>query len=77
MRLSPRQRQALTLVCEGNTDKEIASQLDLSVRTVTHHVNMAVKRLNAKSRSHAAAIFVSRNLAGIACSRRLRRSVSD
>jgi DNA-binding NarL/FixJ family response regulator len=36
-RLSPRQREVLQLVAEGNTTKEIAVRLDLSTKTVEMH----------------------------------------
>ena len=36
-RLTPRQREVLQLVAEGNTTKEIARKLDLSVKTVEMH----------------------------------------
>ena len=40
-RLTPRQREVLQLVAEGNTSKAIAKQLGLSVRTVeTHRTQM-------------------------------------
>ena len=36
-RLTPRQREVLQLVAEGNTTKEIGSKLNLSVKTVEMH----------------------------------------
>ncbi|HEY2251032.1 MAG TPA: response regulator transcription factor [Planctomycetaceae bacterium] len=36
-RLSPRQREVLQLIAEGNTNKEMARKLNLSVKTVEKH----------------------------------------
>ncbi len=40
-RLTPRQREILQLIAEGNSTKEMARKLDVSVKTVeTHRVNL-------------------------------------
>ncbi|HEX7153616.1 MAG TPA: response regulator transcription factor [Thermoanaerobaculia bacterium] len=44
--LTPRQREILQLVAEGNTSKEIAHRLSLSHRTVEAHRNQLMKRLD-------------------------------
>jgi len=36
-RLTPRQREILQLVAEGNTTKQIASMLNISIKTVETH----------------------------------------
>lgn len=42
--LSPREKQVMDLVTEGCSNKEVASQLDLSVKTVeTHRANVMAK----------------------------------
>src|ERR1019366_889108 len=38
-RLSPRERELVTLVARGHTDAQIASQLYISVRTVSSHLD--------------------------------------
>jgi DNA-binding NarL/FixJ family response regulator len=43
--LTPRQRQILRLVAEGNNTKEIAFQLGLSVKTVETHRSEVMERL--------------------------------
>lgn len=43
--LTPRQREILQLVAEGQTSKEIAQRLNLSHRTVEVHRNQLMKRL--------------------------------
>lgn len=44
--LTPRQREILQLVAEGRTTKEIASRLDLSIKTVETHRTQLMERLN-------------------------------
>jgi DNA-binding NarL/FixJ family response regulator len=51
--LTTRQEQALRLVGEGLTSKEIAARLFLSVRTVEMHVRNAMSRLGARTRAEA------------------------
>lgn len=51
--LSDRQNQVLGLVAEGRTDKEIASQLQLSVRTVQKHLERAYRSLGVTTRTAA------------------------
>ncbi|MBC2713274.1 MAG: response regulator transcription factor [Desulfosarcina sp.] len=46
--LTPRERQVLQMIAEGNTDRQISEQLCISVRTVhRHHANIRSK-LNLK-----------------------------
>jgi DNA-binding NarL/FixJ family response regulator len=45
-RLTPRQREVLQLIAEGNTSKDIARRLDLSVKTVDMHRTMLMKQLD-------------------------------
>ena len=58
MKLTKRQTEIIKLVAQGCGDKEIAGKLALSCRTISVHVAGAIKRLKARSRSHAVAIFV-------------------
>ncbi|MEY2540985.1 MAG: hypothetical protein QOI22_587 [Verrucomicrobiota bacterium] len=44
--LTPRQREILQLVAEGKNTKEIASDLDVSVKTVESHRLQLMERLN-------------------------------
>ncbi len=44
--LSPRQREILQLIAEGNTTKDIANLLNLSVKTVDTHRTQLMERLN-------------------------------
>nr|WP_246310604.1 helix-turn-helix transcriptional regulator [Nesterenkonia sandarakina] len=48
--LSRRERQVSLLVSEGRTNREVAEQLVLSVRTVEYHVANAMTKLKIHSR---------------------------
>jgi two-component system response regulator DevR len=56
-KLSPQERRILTLVVEGNTNKEIAKALGLSDKTIKNYLSNAFQKLNVRRRSHAAALF--------------------
>jgi two-component system, NarL family, response regulator NreC len=47
--LSPREREILQLVAEGNSSKDIANLLDLSVYTVETHRARIMQKLNLRS----------------------------
>ena len=53
--LTPRELDVLRLVAEGRTDREIADALFLSRRTVTSHLTAILTKLDAPSRTAAAA----------------------
>lgn len=46
--LTPRQREILQLIAEGNSTKEIAGRLALSVKTVETHRSQLMERLNIR-----------------------------
>jgi DNA-binding NarL/FixJ family response regulator len=48
--LTLRQRQLVTLVAQGMTNKEIASELNLSEFTVKNHIHRIMKQVDAGSR---------------------------
>jgi DNA-binding CsgD family transcriptional regulator/tetratricopeptide (TPR) repeat protein len=52
--LTPRQMDVLRLVAEGCTNQEIANRLNLSMKTVDHHVSAILEKLGADSRRVAA-----------------------
>lgn len=54
--LTPREREVLELLGWGRTNKEIAEELVLSVRTVGLHVSHVLAKLGAGNRSEAARI---------------------
>lgn len=51
--LSPRELQVLALVVAGNSNKEIASQLQISEGTVKIHLNRLMRKLGARGRVEA------------------------
>lgn len=57
-RLSPRERSILALVAEGKTNKEIATALGLSDKTVKNYFSHILEKLGLARRSHAAAFFI-------------------
>lgn len=59
MRLSPKKHKILTLLARGYTDKEIAQDLDMSIRTVQTHVSSIISTLNARNRTNAVALYMS------------------
>lgn len=46
--LTPREREVLTLIAEGRSNKEIADLLFISVRTAQHHRANIMKKLNTR-----------------------------
>jgi DNA-binding NarL/FixJ family response regulator len=51
--LSPRQREILAMVAQGNTNSEIASTLGLSLQTVKNHLTAIMRTVGARRRSQA------------------------
>ena len=54
--LTPRESEILALVAEGRTNGEIGKQLFISTKTVSVHVSNVLGKLDAGSRTEAAAI---------------------
>ncbi|WP_282128079.1 response regulator transcription factor [Roseobacter litoralis] len=55
-KLSQRERQVLSGLCTGKSNKEIARDLDLQEVTIKLHVRTLCKKLDAKNRTQAAMI---------------------
>lgn len=53
--LSTQERRVLALIAEGMTNREIASALDLSVKTIKNYVSSILGKLRMHRRSEAAA----------------------
>ena len=60
--LSNREREVLSLIIEGLTDRQIAEQLFISHRTVMRHVANILRKLDLDSRTAAAAKAVAEDL---------------
>jgi two-component system, NarL family, nitrate/nitrite response regulator NarL len=48
--LTPRERDVLTILAEGRSNKEIGNRLDLSEKTIKHHVANILQKLRARNR---------------------------
>jgi two-component system, NarL family, response regulator DevR len=57
--LSPQERRVLALVAEGKTNKEIATALELSDKTVKNYLSNIFQKLHVSSRAHAVTIFIT------------------
>ena len=55
--LTPREKEILSFIVEGKSDKEIAKELYLSVRTVTTHVFHILKKFGKQSRLSLVAYY--------------------
>lgn len=62
MRLTRRQKDVLTLVSAGNSDKEAGRVLGIEAVSVKTHAWYAVRALGAKNRPHAVAIAMRAGL---------------
>jgi DNA-binding NarL/FixJ family response regulator len=49
--LSRREQQLVELICWGQTNKEIASRLNLSEHTVKNHVHRILRKTGAQDRA--------------------------
>lgn len=57
--LSPREREVHSLIARGLTNKEIASELFISTKTVYNHVNHILAKLGVSNRTEAALMAAS------------------
>lgn len=58
--LTERETDILTRVASGNSNKIIASQLDISEATVKYHLKSILSKLGANDRTHAVTIAMKR-----------------
>jgi DNA-binding CsgD family transcriptional regulator len=61
-RLSPREVEVLRLLAAGQTSKEVAAALVLSVRTVERHITHVYEKIGARGRADAAAFALRHGL---------------
>jgi DNA-binding NarL/FixJ family response regulator len=59
---TPREREVLRLLVAGRTDREIAGELFVSVRTVEHHVARILDKLDVHTRTAAATAALAAGL---------------
>ena len=63
--LTRREQEVLELICEGNSNAEIAARLVISVKTVDHHVSAVLLKLGVASRGAAASAAARLGLAAM------------
>jgi DNA-binding CsgD family transcriptional regulator len=63
--LTAREREVLTLLVDGLTNREIAAELDVSVHTAKFHVNAILQKLGAMTRTEAVVIAARSGLVEI------------
>lgn len=56
--LTERERETLDLLSEGNSNKEMADKMCLSLETIKSHLQTIYKKLGVKSRTEAAILFL-------------------
>jgi DNA-binding NarL/FixJ family response regulator len=54
--LTQRERQVLTLLAEGATNREIGARLYMAEKTASVHVSRILAKLDVRSRTQAAAV---------------------
>jgi DNA-binding CsgD family transcriptional regulator/tetratricopeptide (TPR) repeat protein len=57
--LTAREREVLTLVCDGASNAQIADRLVISAKTVDHHVSAILGKLGVTSRADAARVALA------------------
>jgi DNA-binding NarL/FixJ family response regulator len=61
-RLTTREREVLKLIAEGMINKEIATRLYISEKTVKNHVSNIFRKLNVSDRTQAAIYAIKNNI---------------
>jgi DNA-binding CsgD family transcriptional regulator len=61
-RLSPRERQLITLIAQGRTDAQIAAQLYITVRTVGSHLDRIRDKTGCRRRADLTRLALSAGL---------------
>lgn len=56
--LSPREEEIIRLIIQGKTDRQIASYLGISPRTVSVYVSRIFRKLGVHSRCSAVAVYL-------------------
>ena len=75
--LTPKEMQILTLVAEGNQNKQIANILGISEQTIKNHVSAIMRKLNANDRAHAVMLAMRNGLVPVEPDRQWGRRRDD
>lgn len=62
--LTPRQREVLSLIAQGDSNKEMAGKLGIAEGTIRIHVAAILKGLNLRNRTQAALLAVQSSVGG-------------
>lgn len=60
--LTPREKEVLSFVAQGLTNKEIADQLFISEKTVKNHITNVFKKLEVNGRTEAVVLAMKRSI---------------
>jgi DNA-binding NarL/FixJ family response regulator len=60
--LSRRQREIVTLLATGASNKEIARSLNVSIKTITNTLTMVFDKTNTRSRTELAVRWIQNDL---------------
>jgi two-component system nitrate/nitrite response regulator NarL len=69
--LTPRERQVLSCLCQGLTNREIALTLGLSVKTVKQHTTLLFAKMGVRNRVEATAVLDSADFPAVHAEGRL------
>jgi two-component system nitrate/nitrite response regulator NarL len=58
--LTPREQQILSILAQGRSNKEIGNKLDLSEKTIKHHLTNILQKLRVRNRVEAALMASNR-----------------
>jgi DNA-binding NarL/FixJ family response regulator len=58
--LTPREDEILSILVKGRSNKEIGNKLDLSEKTIKHHVTNILQKLQVRNRVEAALVASER-----------------
>jgi DNA-binding NarL/FixJ family response regulator len=60
--LTDREIEVLCLIANGRSNKEIAAELRLSIRTVERHINNLYRKIDAQNKADATAFAIRHDL---------------
>jgi two-component system, NarL family, response regulator DegU len=63
--LTKREKEILEYIANGNSNKMIASELEISEQTIKNHMSSILRKLNANDRAHAVVLAIKRGFISI------------